>query len=157
MWRTLCRSLYSWFGHILLHINNFTDTERCLLDNVTVPSLIKGYTDQSSIDGELTLYKCSFQGNYNQLRLIVDTFWTIESPELPFTRIDEGTIRNYHVTTNPDCITDSKTLCCQFTTELQINVSTFLDGANVSCWADIRNSSHNYNPQHVLYSSAKLG
>jgi len=87
----------------------------------------------------------------------MDTFWTIELPDQPFTRIDEGTFRNYYVTTYPDCMANSKSLCCQFTTELHINVSVFLDGANVSCWADIRSSSNNYNPQRVLYSSAKLG
>ena len=113
--------------------------------------------DRATINGELIIYKCSFKGNYNRFRSTMETFWSIESPEQPFTRIDEDRITNYHVTTYPDCITDSRSLCCQFTTELHINVSMFLDGANVSCWADIRNSSNNNNPERVLYSSAKLG
>ena len=88
---------------------------------------------------------------------MMDVFWTIQSPDQSFIRIDEDSVTNHYLTTHPDCITNSKLLCCQFTTELHINVSLFLDGANVSCWVDIRNSSSDYNPQRVFYNSAKLG
>ena len=151
---------YVWMPLLLIKSHKFciiADVERCLLKNTTVPPLVRGCTDQTSIDRESTVYKCLFQGNYNRLQLMVDTFWTIESPRLPFTRVDKGTVRNYNVTTYPNCIPDSKSLCCQFTTELHIHVSMLLNGANVSCWADIHNSSNSYNPQRVLYSSAKLG
>ncbi|XP_065893758.1 uncharacterized protein [Dysidea avara] len=141
---------------LLVNVKVVRDSDRCLPGNTTIPPVVKGCMDRATINGELIIYKCSFKGNYNRFRSTMETFWSIESPEQPFTRIDEDRITNYHVTTYPDCITDSRSLCCQFTTELHINVSMFLDGANVSCWADIRNSSNNNNPERVLYSSAKL-
>ena len=134
-----------------------TDNDRCLQENTTVPPILQGCINKTIIGLESIVFKCTFKGNYNRLQPIFDTFWTIKSPPQRHIRLNEGNISSYYVTTYPDCITDSKSLCCQFTTELHINSSMYLDRANVSCWADIRNSSNSYNAQRVLYSSAKLG
>ena len=131
--------------------------ERCLSESDDVPPLLYGATNQATVDGGKVVFKCSFTGNYNRLKSILYTYWIIDlhSRKNPI-KVDIGSEMNdYKMNVYPDCPTlDHRSLCCQFTSELHINVSTTLNKANVSCWVNIHNSSTS---QSIFYSQAKLG
>ena len=130
--------------------------DRCLSESyIEIPPLLQNATNQATVDGGRVVFKCSFTGNYNRLHSVFHVYWIIDlHGKKNRIRVDGSGIMNYKMNVYPDCpMLDPRSLCCQFTSELHINTSRNLNGANVSCWADILNYRK---PQSFFYSQANL-
>jgi len=84
-------------------------------------------------------------------------YWTVNSTSKTHVKVDGRKITNYEMKVYLDCPTqDPQSLCCKFTSELHINTSRFLNGANVSCCAKIKDTTESQSIEYV-YSTANMG
>ena len=117
------------------------------------PVLLRGCVDAATIEGETITYDCSYEANYTNFKLHVNSFWIVVIPSQQPLHIDENsTFANYSVSVLEDCPLNSEP-CCQVTSSLHIkHVSVLQNGTTVTCYAGMLSQLNN----EIINSSANL-
>ena len=117
------------------------------------PILLKGCVDAVTIEGETVTYDCSYEANYTNFKMLVNSYWIVAVPNQQSFHIDENsTIANYSVNVYEDCILNSEP-CCQVTSSLHIkHVSALQNGTTVTCYAGMLSQLNN----EIINSNANL-
>lgn len=100
--------------------------------------LLDGCVDSGAIDGNISSFKCSFEGDYEKFETLTKHYWTIEDIHKTLIKLYENSTYNKYsafVKVYPDCLS-SDNPCCIVTSELVID-KTFisLNKAVVKCYA----------------------
>ena len=113
-----------------------TDVQ-CYPDGAVKPvPLLSSSKNQTTVEGEMVTFKCSFGDNYSPVDYSI--FWRLTLENGSHILVQDGlNYTDYHVNTYQDCPSTNYS-CCRFTTELSINgTSLSMNNSVINCNAMI--------------------
>ena len=124
----------------------------CFPPGNSVP-ILSSSNNQTTIEGEMITFICTFQGNYSPSDY--DVYWVIAFQNGSFLQIrNDSNFSDYHISTKQNC-PDTNYSCCRFTTELFIHTVLPLNNTAVTCTAMfdfIPSSSISYLSEFSIHS-----
>ena len=93
--------------------------------------LLSGSNNQSTVEGEVITFSCTFKGNYKPLNYPVYYIVTLQNGT-SITVNDHSNYPDYHVSAMKNCpFTNSS--CCRFVTKLEIRAAISSNNAMITC------------------------
>lgn len=102
--------------------------------------MLHGSINTGAIDGSVSIFKCSFEADYEEFASTTLHYWTIKKATYDHKLIkvnETSRLTEYSVTVDSDCL-PSDDPCCRVTSQLKIsNSSIVLNDSLITCYVEL--------------------